>query len=608
VLLGSVALRVRGLYLAVATMIFAWMGQEWLFRASWLGVSGGSSGIPNQTIGTPGAIPSFDLTNRRVLYYIFLAVIVAVLIAAANLRDTRTGRAFFAVRGSEMAAASLGIAVTRTKLAAFAVSGTLAGLAGTLVMVEQRGVSPTQFFFTVSLQFLAMAVVGGLTSLAGAVAAGILFASLTEVFFRYAALSGWLEIVSAGMLAAVLLLYPGGLAAAPAGFERMFARYRTTRVGAAVAATGALLTAAGGLMLRGLTHLVTRLVSGLARSEDDQEREREHLGKFDWMTVTEAGLAPAMATAAGGTVTIPRPKYVGRKPGELASGNGGTAVVATSGRVRTDDRPREEREALIEATDITVRFGGLTAVSDASLTVYENEIVGLIGPNGAGKTTLFNAILGLNDPAAGAVRIHGEDVKGMGPHQRARLGVARTFQVVQLFNDLNVSDNLLVATHMHNDSGLLSNIAAGRRTLEAEVGARKRVDRIIELLHLRDVKDAQVTDLPFGVLRMVEMGRALVTGAPVLMLDEAASGLNDAETDRLVSVVRDVRDLGVSVLLIEHDIRMVTGVSDYMYCLDRGKLIAEGTPDQVKRHPEVVTAYLGASVDADETQEAEVDA
>ena len=615
VLLGAVALRVRGLYLAVATLIFAWMGQEWLFRSSWLGVSGGSSTIPNQVIGTPGAIPSFDLTSRRVLYYIFLAVIVAVLIGAANLRDTRTGRAFFAVRGSEMAAASLGIAVMRTKLVAFAVSGLLAGLAGTLVMVEQRGVSPTQFFFTVSLQFLAMAVVGGLTSLGGAIAAGILFASLTEVFFRVEALSGWLEVVSAGLLAVVLLLYPGGLAAVPDGVRKIADRMRGTSIDRLMRRVVDTATDAGGMVVEGTRKVGASAFRMLPRLSTVPEQPHEYLGKFDWMTASGERTATPVLDSTGPMATagqVPKRRYkVIREdladptaPG-LATGNGSAGAVAQG---KVPDAPRDERVALIEAQDITVRFGGLTAVADASLTVYENEIVGLIGPNGAGKTTLFNAILGLNDPAQGAVSIHGQDVNGMGPHERARLGVARTFQVIQLFSELNVSDNLLVATHMHNDSGLLSNIAAGRHTLEAEVECRKRVDRIIELLHLEDVRNARVTDLPFGLLRMVEMGRALVTGAPVLMLDEAASGLNDTETDRLIGVVRDVRDLGVSVLLIEHDIRMVTDVSDYMYCLDRGKMIAEGTPDQVKRHPEVVTAYLGASAEDEATQEVEVDA
>ena len=202
-------------------------------------------------------------------------------------------------------------------------------------------------------------------------------------------------------------------------------------------------------------------------------------------------------------------------------------------------------------------------------------------------------ILGLNEPAEGRIELYGHEATEMPPHVRARLGVARTFQVIQLFNELSVFDNLLVATHLHNDSGIFSNLAAARKTLSAERSARERVREILRLLSLEEVADEGVRNLPFGTLRMVELGRALVTGARLLMLDEPASGLNEAETDRLSDVVRTVRSLGVSVLLIEHDIRMVTGVSDYVYVLSQGRMIAEGPPSQIQRDEQVIAAYLG---------------
>ncbi|MFY9587003.1 MAG: ABC transporter ATP-binding protein, partial [Actinomycetota bacterium] len=254
----------------------------------------------------------------------------------------------------------------------------------------------------------------------------------------------------------------------------------------------------------------------------------------------------------------------------------------------------EEAHPLVQALNITVRFGGLTAVNDVSLTVREGEITGLIGPNGAGKTTLFNAILGLNDPAAGRIVLFGEDATHLAPHLRAELGVARTFQVLQLFNELTVFDNLLVATHLRNRSGVGSNLLASARTLSAERAARARVTRILDLMGLTGIANEGVRNLPFGTLRMVELARALVTGAKVMMLDEPASGLNETETDRMMHFVHGVRDLGVSVLLIEHDIRMVTGVCDYVYVLDQGQLIFEGTPHDVRRDERVVAAYLGA--------------
>jgi branched-chain amino acid transport system ATP-binding protein len=243
---------------------------------------------------------------------------------------------------------------------------------------------------------------------------------------------------------------------------------------------------------------------------------------------------------------------------------------------------------------VSVAYGGLRAVEDVSLSVRDGEIVGLIGPNGAGKTTLFNAIAGFVAPATGRVLLEADDVTGLAVHERAVRGVGRTFQTIQLSPELTVFDNLLVATHVRNPSGLASHLLVTRHSARAERHARDRVRKVVHLLELDDVLDRQAAGLPFGVLRMVELGRALVTGAPLIMLDEPVSGLDDAETDRFAGLLRYVRaSLGVSVLVIEHDVRMVMALCDYVYVLDRGRLISEGPPLSVQKDEAVVAAYLG---------------
>ncbi|SDE06378.1 ABC transporter ATP-binding protein [Nocardioides lianchengensis] len=242
---------------------------------------------------------------------------------------------------------------------------------------------------------------------------------------------------------------------------------------------------------------------------------------------------------------------------------------------------------LLETRGITVRFGGNTAVDDVSLSVAPGCVTGLIGPNGAGKTTLFNTVTGMQRPTSGRVLLDGTDITGRPVAKRAALGIARTFQRLELFLTLSVRDNVRVAGDIVN---------AGRRFRGGSIDVEAETDRLLELTGLTPIADREVSDIPTGRARVVEVARALMTKPRLLLLDEPASGQTEHETDEFAEMLAGLAATGLGICLVEHDLPLVMKLCSTIHVLDQGRLIASGTPAEVQASPEVVAAYIGGEV------------
>jgi branched-chain amino acid transport system ATP-binding protein len=250
-------------------------------------------------------------------------------------------------------------------------------------------------------------------------------------------------------------------------------------------------------------------------------------------------------------------------------------------------------EPILNVNRLTVRFGGLAAVNEVDFTIARNEIVSLIGPNGAGKTTTFNAVTGFLRKTSGKVEFEGRDVTHLKAHQIAGQGIVRTFQITSVFPGVPVLENIRIAHHRQERETLLDALLNTRRKREVETETLRMASEILDFVGLAGKKEVQASSLPYGEQRLLEIGIALAARPRLLLLDEPSAGLNDTETAAMTGLIRKIRGQGITVLLVEHDMKLVMGLSDRIVVLNFGKKIAEGTPAEIRANPEVIRAYLG---------------
>ena len=495
VAIGIPALRVPGLTLAVTTLGFAIVAQNWLFRQSWFGSKQSLSGL---TLGPPSLGRGLGRpTGHIVVYYFGLLLVALVAALLVTLRRSQPGRVMIAVRDNSPAAAAFGVTPATAKLLAMGLSGFLAAAAGVVWADAWRNVATLQFGPELSFTLLALPVIGGAGSIGGAVAAAGLF-------------------FGADFLIAPHLTWLFGSLGSSLGFQ--------------------LFVAGGGLIVT-----VMRYPAGLAGAVQDWVQRR-----ID--AVSEDSVS------------------------KLA---------------------RPERPTLL-AEDLALHFGGIHALSGASIEVEPGEIVGLIGPNGAGKTTLLNVISGTLKADAGQVVLGGMEMTDLPPELRSAYGLARSFQDARLFPGLTVAESLEVARYNHFRPGLLSAAVAAPWVRQAETDNRRVVDDVIERLGLGPWADHLTSELSTGTRRICDLAAQLVSEPAVVLLDEPTSGVAQREAEAFPPLLRRIRDeLDCSILIVEHDMPLLMGLCDRIYAMAGGKVIASGTPEQVRNDPQVVASYLG---------------
>jgi branched-chain amino acid transport system permease protein len=555
-LVGLPTLRLRGDYLAIATLGFGEIVATLITNSEYLGRALGlqlktsrREWVTDHLDNPPPLLDAVSgyLTSHLNMISIFwaFACLTVTIMVVRNIKYSTTGRALMAIREDIVASEATGIPTVRYKIAAFIIGAALAGLGGALY-AHYTALNPAGFRFMFSVTIVLFVILGGQGSITGSVVAAAALTILPVAIQRNTVLDTtvtekWRMVVYALLIILAMLFMPRGI----------FGRYEITDL--------------------------ARWLWRKARSHAQGARDVD-------VQPPATDLPPGLATLAAEN-----------EPGELPA-------------------------PLLSAEHVTMQFGGLKAVDDFNLALYPGELVGLIGPNGAGKTTVFNVLTGVYRPSEGDIKVGRGGAGGRGgggtnkrspgameksaprsivrlkPHAISHLGIARTFQNIRLFGDLSVLDNVRIAQHAHHRQGIPAAILRTPSFFREEDLSRRHAMGYLGLFDLAHLAQERANALSYGDQRRLEIARALATRPRILLLDEPAAGMNPTEKRELMEMIQSLRTrFGLTILLIEHDMKVVMGICQRILVLDYGKTIASGTPEAIRRNPAVIRAYLGTA-------------